>query len=75
MKKVFGILLITLGIALMLYLVIYVMLYGGIVQIINNINPLNGGNIAIGILRIIFCSAAIIPGYIIFVIGLKLFYD
>ena len=75
MKKVFGILLITLGIALMLYLVIYVMLYGGIVQIINNINPLNGGNIAIGILRIIFCEITIIPGYIIFVIGLKLFYD
>lgn len=41
-----------------LYIGIYLMLIGGIVQIVNGINPLNGLEIAIGVCRIIFCEIA-----------------
>ncbi len=36
------------------------MFIGGIIQIINGINPLNGIEIAIGICKIVFCEIAVL---------------
>lgn len=62
MKKFFGIILIILGILLGGYLTLYVGLYGGICQIINGINPMVAKDIALGIIRILFCELGAIPG-------------
>lgn len=56
MKKVIGILIAIVGIALGIYVGVWLMFVGGIVQIINSINPINGLGIALGIARIIFCE-------------------
>lgn len=52
MKKIIGILITIVGIALGIYVGVWLMFVGGIVQIINSINPTNG----LGIARIIFCE-------------------
>lgn len=54
MKKVIGIIIAILGIALGIYVGIWLMFVGGIVQIINSINPVNGVGIAMGIARTVF---------------------
>lgn len=56
MKKVIGILIAIVGIALGIYVGVWLMFVGGIVQIINSINPINGLGIDLGIARIIFCE-------------------
>lgn len=56
MKKIIGILITIVGIALGIYVGVWLMFVGGIVQIVNSINPLNGLGIALGIARIIFCE-------------------
>ncbi len=56
MKKIIGILIAIAGIALGIYVGVWLMFIGGIVQIVNSINPLNGLGIALGIARIIFCE-------------------
>lgn len=56
MKKIIGILIAITGIILGIYVGIWLMLVGGIIQIVNSINPINGLGIALGILRIIFCE-------------------
>lgn len=56
MKKIIGILIAIVGIVLGIYVGIWLMLVGGIIQIVNSINPINGLGIALGILRIIFCE-------------------
>ena len=59
------------SIVLGLYVGIWVMLAGGIMQIINGINPLNGLDITIGICRIVFCEiAGLIPAVGFFIAGL-----
>ena len=54
MKKIIGILIAIAGIALGIYVGVWLMFIGGIVQIVNSINPVNGLGIALGIARIIF---------------------
>lgn len=50
------------GFLLGLWVALYLMFYGGIIQIINGINPLDAIAIATGICKILFCwSAAVIP--------------
>lgn len=56
MKKIIGILIAIAGIILGIYVGIWLMFVGGIIQIVNSINPINGLGIALGILRIIFCE-------------------
>lgn len=56
MKKTIGILIAIVGIALGIYVGIWLMLVGGITQIVNSINPVNGLGIALGIARIVFCE-------------------
>lgn len=59
MKKIIGILIAITGIILGIYVGIWLMLAGGITQIVNSINPLNGLGITLGILRIIFCEVGV----------------
>lgn len=56
MKKFIGIIIAILGIALGIYVEFWLMFVGGISQIINSINPVDGFGIAIGIARIVFCE-------------------
>ncbi len=56
MKKIIGILIAIVGIVLGIYVGIWLMLAGGITQIVNSINPINGLGIAFGIARIVFCE-------------------
>lgn len=62
MKKILQILIIIASIILGLYVGIKVMFIGGIIQVVNGINPLNGLDIAIGICKVVFCEiAGLIP--------------
>lgn len=72
MARFVGMLIIILGILISIYLGVYLMLYGGICQIINNINPINAKEIAIGIIKIIFCEFGILPLYFGVIIGTTL---
>lgn len=56
MKKFLQNLIIVASIVTGLDVCIRLMFVGGIVQIINNINPTNGLEIAIGICKIVFCG-------------------
>ena len=56
MRKVLGILIAIIGIALGIYVGLWLMFIGGISQIINSINPVDGLGIAIGIAKIVFCE-------------------
>lgn len=56
MKKIIGILIAIVGIALGIYVGAWLMFIGGITQIVNSINPINGLGIALGIARIVFCE-------------------
>ena len=75
MKKILAIIISLLGIGLGLYLGVYVLLYGGIMQIINNIDPLNTSQLVWGIIRALFCELGIIPVYIGMVIGSSIYYS
>ena len=56
MKKIIGILIAIVGIALGIYVGAWLMFIGGIMQIVNSINPVNVLGIALGIARIVFCE-------------------
>lgn len=56
MKKIIGIIIAILGIAGGIYVGFWLMFVGGISQIINSINPVDGLGIAIGIAKIVFCE-------------------
>ncbi len=69
MKKIIGILIAIVGIALGIYVGVWLMLAGGITQIVNSINPVNGLGIALGILRMIFCEVGGFIAWLGIVIG------
>ena len=48
------------GFLLGLWVALYLMFYGGIIQIINGINPLDAIAIATGICKIVFCEVAVV---------------
>lgn len=58
MRRFLQVLIVTASIILGLYVGIWLMFAGGIIQIVNGINPLNGIDIAIGICKIVFCEVA-----------------
>ena len=66
MKKLIGDALITIGLVAGIFVGGYLMLYGGIIQIINAINPVNASGIAIGIIRVLFSGLGF---YIPFIFG------
>lgn len=59
-NKILGVLLIILGI----YISIWLMLIGGIVQAVNSISPFDATNLAIGIIKVIFAGVGFLPGYL-----------
>lgn len=69
MKKIIGILIAIAGIALGIYVGVWLMFIGGIVQIVNSINPLNGLGIALGIVRIVFCEVGVLIAWLGIAIG------
>lgn len=72
MKKIIGILIAIIGIALGIYVGVWLMFIGGITQIISSINPVNGLGIALGIARIIFCEVGGLIACLGIVIGLTI---
>ena len=60
MKKFLKILLVVGSIVLGLYVGLWLMFIGGIIQIANNINPIDGLQIALGVCRIIFSGISVI---------------
>ena len=70
-KGIIGIIFIIAGIVLGAYLGIWVMLIGGIIQIVNAVqaSPVSGSDIAYGVVKIIFCELPGIITYIFIVIG------
>ena len=66
MTRLIGNIVIFLGFAIGVYLGAYIMLYGGIVQIIEAINPINSKDIAIGIIKVLFSGLGF---YIPFMFG------
>lgn len=71
-KYILCILIFIISIILTGYIGIYLMLYGGIIQIINCINPIDTAGIAIGILKIIFCEIPSVIIYIAYYIIIKI---
>ena len=69
MKKIIGILIAIVGIALGIYVGVWLMFVGGIVQIVNSINPINGLGIALGKARIVFCEVGGLIAWLGIVIG------
>ena len=69
MKKIIGILIAIVGIALGIYVGVWLMFVGGIVQIVNSINPINGLGIALGMARIVFCEVGGLIAWLGIVIG------
>lgn len=70
MKKIIGILIAIAGIALGIYVGVWLMFIGGIVQIVNSINPTNVLGIALGIVRIVFCEVGGLIAWLGIAIGL-----
>lgn len=69
MRKILGIIIAIIGIALGIYVGFWLMFVGGITQIINSINPVNGLGIALGIAKIIFCEIGRLIAWLGIVIG------
>ena len=75
MKKIIGVLLIIAGVLGGLYLGLYIMLFGGICQIIDGLNPLEAKDIALGIIRVLFCEVGAIPAWLGIITGVALYLD
>ena len=56
MKTFLKIFIIVVTVGLGIYVGLWLMFIGGIVDIVNAINPLNGLQIALGICKIVFCE-------------------
>ena len=61
MKKILSLIILIISIITGFYLGIYMMLYGGIMQIINNINPLDLTSVILGLIRVLLSSMGAIP--------------
>ena len=73
MKQIIGILIAIIGIILGIYVGVWLMFVGGITQIVNSINPLNGLGIALGILRIAFCGIGVTIAQLGMIMGAGIF--
>lgn len=72
--KWFGILVFLIGLAFSIYLSLYVMLFGGIVQAINayQCDPVDSASMAMGIIRAVFFQIGAFPGAVLCFFGYKL---
>ena len=71
-RNLLGNLVILGSLLLGLWLTIVVLFVGGIVQIINGIDPVNAGAIAWGIVKILFCEIGMIPTFLGWFFGLMI---
>ena len=69
MKNFIGNVLILIGIFLMFYVAGYLMLFCGIVGVVDNLDPINSKAIALNIIKIILFELGSIPGLIVFGLG------
>lgn len=60
MKTFLKIFIIVVTVGLGIYVGLWLMFIGGIVDIVNAINPLNGLQIALGICKIVFCEVGVL---------------
>lgn len=74
MKKISGVIIIILSWILAGYIGIWLLFAGGIIQIINSLDPVYATGIAIGIIKILFCGIANLIAYIGTFIGIRMFY-
>ncbi|MGD2093269.1 MAG: hypothetical protein PVH61_44320 [Candidatus Aminicenantes bacterium] len=71
-KTVLGLIIIITSIALAIWLSLYVMLYGGIMQTLENWG-INNSAVAWGIIKAGFFHIGVIPAYIVIRIAMELF--
>lgn len=71
MKTIIGLLLVVGGIIIAVYLVFWYMLYGGIMQAINNWDS-NNSLVVWGIIKAVMCEVGLIPGYLSILLGMCL---
>lgn len=71
MKYVIGIFMMVIGIALAVYLSLYIMLYGGIMQAVNAWG-VNNSDVVWGIIRAVFFEVGAIPSAFIFLIAIEI---
>ncbi len=74
MKRFLGIIIIIASWVLAAYVGIWLMLAGGIIQIINSLDPVSAVDIAVGAIKIIFCGSAALIAYVGTVIGMTIQY-
>ena len=67
--KIIGYLIVIASLIFSIWLTIGVLFVGGIVQVVEAIDPINAMNIAIGILKIAFCEIGFLPCVITFPIA------
>lgn len=76
MRKILGATIALIGVALAVYIGLYLMLWGGIVQIVDAVQeePVEGAEIAWGVIRIVFAGTATAftlygIGFVAFLVG------
>jgi len=71
MNRAYGVALIVAGACLAAYLGLYVLFYGGIVDLVNAVQtkPVVAKPVAIGIIKIVCASVGAIPGYVLILFG------
>ena len=74
MKVISGILIIILGIILLIWLPLVWMLYGGIMQAIENWG-VNNSAVVWGVIKAVMCEVGIIPGGLFILTGLAILHD
>ena len=73
-KTIIGLALIIASIILSIWLCIWVMLYGGIMQAIENWG-INNSTVVWGIIKAVFFEIGLIPGYLGVLVGMKFLED
>ena len=68
-KVISGLLIILVGIILLVWLPLVWMLYGGIMQAIENWG-VNNSAVVWGIIRAVLCEAGIFPGWLLILLGI-----
>lgn len=56
MREIIGFIIILLGVVLGIYVGGYVLLYGGIMQIYNNLDPFVAKEVFLGVIRVLLCE-------------------
>ncbi len=74
MKTISGVLIIILGIITLVYIPLVWMLYGGIMQAIENWG-VNNSAVVWGVIKAVMCEVGILPGWLLIIIGMVIVKD